>query len=203
MVGARYVFGETFEVSIQDFGYQFHDYMDGLKNPVLGARLQLGEKTLLFLDFGLPIGTIDNDPGYLKFGLQQAFVLNSHFAWSSEIGFQNLFTTTIDDDYYYGSYDYDHGSLIEVATEMDIHISRLILFAGYAFAIQITDGEADFGDFTDSDGYAGSTRHRIFFGPNLKITENINAEVEYSMQFGSKAYDYSADALAFYVKFKF
>lgn len=212
-LNARYVFGSSLEISLMDLGYQISD-PSGLQNPVAELRLQLGEKSLIFGEITLPIGD-DSQEEYFHVGLQRAFALTSHFAWSSEIGFTNYF----EDDA-----GLDKASKINVATEMDFNAKpSCILFVGAKADVNITKSENSGDDYYDDyydyyygyyyDDYYYDDENEddqfdfgltVFGGINLKIGKNTYLEEEFSMNLlGSDTYDYSQTAFKTSLKHSF
>lgn len=206
---ARLVIGGKLEISVQDFGYQFGDN-SGLTNMVVGGRFQLSEKTSVFLDYALPMGSLDFAPSFFHAGLQHALVLQPHVAWGTEIGYTNYFETSVDDE----DIDIDEASVINLTTEIDLNsTSKLIWFIGGNLNLKVSESEYTYtrydwyyGDETYTDGLddAFDIGFFLFGGVSLKISKNTAIEEEFTVNlFGSGSYDFSFFALKTSLKHSF
>lgn len=207
-LGARYVLGSSFEISLMDIGFVSGDkipldlesYGDnelptnsGLMNPVLGVRYQFTRKFGAFVDLAIPFDSQEFAPGYIYLGIQKAFTLNRHFAWGNEVGYKSFFAVS-SETYYGDTEDVTRGSQVLVATELDFNKNpNFIWFVGgkVSWNISETNGEARI-DGAHNLGEEGDTGIDVFAGASYKINPNLAIEEEFSMTLlGSGEFDKS------------
>ena len=206
-LNARYVLGSTLEIALMDLGFRFTD-PSGLQNPVVSLRFQFSEKNLLFVEGNLPIGSAEN-PVYIHAGLQHAFVLSQHFAWSSELGANYLIDATTEFPDF--KITEKQGVELNLATEADFNAKpSFIWFVGAEVRTMVLDNK-----IVEEDRYSGYTEERYvgdlydfgvigFGGVNIEIMEHAFIEEELSAQiYGVGRYDYSSFAFKTSLKYSF
>ncbi len=168
---ARFTLNSKWEFSVRNIGLQLissdgynalHqeevDESGMLRNMILGAKRNLGQKTSVYIDIALPLGSIGTeeyqDAMAIDVGAQRGIILGEDFSWTTELGYTLPFS------------DYT-GMIIHAATEADLSIGgNLIAFAGYEYRIQLS-------------GYAsGSAAYKIFGGASIAINERMSIEEE-------------------------
>lgn len=208
-LNARYILGSTLEIALMDLGFQFTD-PSGLQNPIASLRFQFSEKNLLFVEGTLPIGSAEN-PKYIHAGLQHAFVLSQHFAWSTELGANYLINATIESNDFYGysKITKKEGVELNFATEADFNAKpNFIWFVGAEVKTMVLDTKiVEEGPYWTDEEYAGELYDfgvRGFGGFNIEIMEHAFIEEELSMQiYGTGKYDYSSFAFKTSLKYSF
>lgn len=211
----RYVLGTSLEIALLNVGFQISD-PSGLQNPVLSARYQLGEKSLVFAEYALPIG-LDvskyNDnfetlakyvytgvASFLQLGYQHAFVLKPRFSWSSEIGYKMFFSESLDDG------TINPASRIHIATELDFNSKpSFIWFAGANLEMPISSSELE-------DNYYGYTYtldddfnigFKVFGGASLELSKGMFIQEEVSFMLIPIGDTYTDNGLAFKTSLKY
>jgi len=185
----RYVLGTSLEVALLNVGIQFSD-PSGLQNPLFSVRYQLGQKALVFGEITVPIGQASH-PEFIHVGYQQAFVLNQHLAWSSEIGYKNYFSEDADGT------TKDHASSVNISMEADYNTTpSLIWFVGEDLEMNISDGDS----YSES---AFNFGFKIFGGASYELKSNMHVQEEISFMPVHSGTYFDGKSLAFKTSLKY
>lgn len=173
----RYAIDSKWEFSLRNVGLQIFasdgynalhedcdEDVDGcssslLKAPILGVKRNLGQKTSIYLDANLPLGSVGTEEYFGEFaidvGLQRGIILENKFSWTMELG-------------YVYSFDRYTGMIVHASTEVDLSIGeQLIAFGGYEYRVQLTEE-------------TGAATYKIFAGASYALNENMSIEEEVS-----------------------
>jgi len=208
----RYVIGTTLELALLNVGFQISDPA-GLQNPVLSARLQLGQKSLLFAEGTIPIGQ-DAQEEFINLGYQHAFVLSTHFAWSTEASSAAIFGDNAE-----GNIEFK-GVEVKAGTEMDFNKTpSLIWFVGSDLKVMASKGSDGsepaqpdpygygYGGYGNSEGDDSATKSsaglKIFGGASYELSPNMYLQEEVSLTLSIEGDAYENKSLAFRTSLKY
>ncbi|MCQ2091989.1 MAG: hypothetical protein MJY85_04860 [Fibrobacter sp.] len=190
-VGARVFLLQKFELSVQNWGYQFWNERDcykcvnggdGVRDLTIGGRFAIDPMITAFIDFNLPTGRTEHDGGETNPPSKNEFsiYLGAQFSVDTKVpGFKIGSEAGI-----LWGFEHDHferGLEMHVGIEAGYTIPKVGLtpYGGFQLKLRIFESEWDDGHTEYGYDDNGSTQFNLWFGGSYDVTKEIFVKMHF------------------------